>query len=217
MSSEFNNPEKENAVTAITKNTEEIAQVNNLNELYALTDEILQNVKTVYPEMLCKAGCNQCCKTYGSPLVTPLEWEKIKDFLDKAPNDFKDKIRSALHEVKNRLKQRKTADLNQVINNIQCPFLQDEICSVYPIRPLVCRMFGSFISRPDLPGVTSNSIYTCEMEKDRWDKEITEKALTKITLPNKSIFHNKVEDLNDEKGKALFLINYIDSYFKLTP
>jgi Fe-S-cluster containining protein len=198
----------------------EPARAESLEELYSLTGEVLNKVRNTNPGMLCKAGCNQCCKTYGSPLVTPLEWEKIRDFLDKADQDLKERIKTDLDKVKagfKKVKNDKNRNLKNVINNIQCPFLQNELCSVYEVRPLVCRMFGSFISRPGLPKVSGNSVFACEMEKDRWDAEISEKGLNSINLPDKAPFYDQLISLNGKEVKALFLISYIDLYFNPPP
>jgi Fe-S-cluster containining protein len=194
-----------------------VDNVKSLDELYEITNITTDNVKKAYPNILCKSGCNACCKTYGSPAATPLEWEKIKNFLDIAPADYRDKVKKGLQEVKDNLRKMVTenpdTDPGKIINNIKCPFLHEEVCSIYPIRPLICRMFGNFAANPEIKEVEGNVIFTCEMEKDRWNSEIESNQLQSLVLPNREYFMGKLSELNGN-SESLFLVNRIDDYFK---
>ena len=120
-------------------------------------------------------------------------------------NEVKDNLRKTVAENKDIAPEK-------IINNIKCPFLQNEACSIYLIRPLICRMFGSFATKTALNQVDGNIIFTCEMEKDRWNMEIEQNILKSLVLPNRDYFYNKLEELNNKK-EAIFLINHIDNYF----
>jgi Fe-S-cluster containining protein len=193
----------------------ELEDVKTLDELYNITAQVLEKAKINYPDMLCKAGCNQCCKNYGSPQILPIEWENIKEYLDNSDEHYKTSIKKSLLEIKNNLREMLNRNnklpVDKVVNNITCPFLQNELCSIYPIRPLVCRMFGSFLSKPGL--ISGNSVYTCGMEKDRWDEEISITKPISINLPSKVLFYKKLEQINDKRGKPKTLIYYLNKYF----
>ncbi len=193
----------------------DLAAINTLDELYQLTDKVLEKAKVNYPSMLCKAGCNQCCKNYGSPQILPVEWENIKYHLDSCDEEYKNQVQASLQVIKNNLKkmliENDNVPVDKVVNDITCPFLQNELCSVYSIRPLVCRMFGSFLSKPGL--ISGNAVYTCGMEKDRWDEEITFTKPTLLNLPSKELFYKKLEQINSDKGKPKALLYYINKYF----
>jgi Fe-S-cluster containining protein len=195
----------------------EIENVKNLDELYEITSKTTDNVKKSYPNIICKSGCNACCKTYGSPGTFAIEWERIKNFLDNSEQGYRDTIKNSLEEVKNQLRktvaENPNTDMEKIVNNIQCPFLQNEVCSIYMIRPLICRMFGSFGSKPLPTQPDRMEVFTCEMEKDRWNEEIRNKTLKNLTLPDRDYFYNKLQELNG-KEEAIFLINYIDNYFR---
>jgi Fe-S-cluster containining protein len=62
----------------------------------------------------CAKGCGDCCEV--TPDITFLEWKLIEKFLKE-------------RQVKK-------------INNYACPFLIDHACFIYPVRPIICRLYG---------------------------------------------------------------------------
>jgi uncharacterized protein len=67
------------------------------------------------PSFACKPGCSACC---GPVLMSRLEWSRIVEHLGYEPKGSFD-------------------------GPLTCPMLQDGKCSVYDIRPAVCRLFGA--------------------------------------------------------------------------
>lgn len=70
--------------------------------------------KAVKFNLPCEKGCSECCDS--PPYITFLEWQLIKKFL----------------------KGRKINKLNEDT----CPLLINCACSIYPVRPVVCRLYG---------------------------------------------------------------------------
>lgn len=73
-------------------------------------------------------NCNNCGDCCGPIMVTRDEKAKIKNFVDKMDK-----------EVKARLKEQlKTKD------RLTCQFrdIEKKNCAIYPIRPIICRIFG---------------------------------------------------------------------------
>jgi len=66
------------------------------------------------PPFTCKPGCSRCC---GVILMSRLEWKRICDRLGYEP---------------------KADD-----HSLDCPMLKDGRCSIYDIRPAICRLFGA--------------------------------------------------------------------------
>ena len=65
------------------------------------------------PSFDCKSGCSECC---GPVIMSCLEWERICERLGCEPKgDW---------------------------TTLNCPMLKDGRCSVYDIRPTICRLFG---------------------------------------------------------------------------
>lgn len=80
-------------------------------------------------ELSCKKGCSNCCKTHKDIPVYPLEligiyWYSIEKMTAHVRQKLKKQL--ALHEKPD------------------CPFLVDESCSIYPVRPVACRQFNVF-------------------------------------------------------------------------
>ena len=82
---------------------------------------------------VCKAGCGSCCGTHTDIPIYPLEMVAIYWY---ALEKMDPALRTALMT---KLKGRST--------NEPCPFLSDNRCTVYPVRPVACRQFIVF-NRP---------------------------------------------------------------------
>jgi Fe-S-cluster containining protein len=85
----------------------------------------------------CRAGCGNCCRTNTDIPVYPLELAGIYWYvIEKLQGPLREKLKAQLasHEGKP-----------------PCPFLIDNSCSIYPLRPGVCRLFVVF-GRPCGPG-----------------------------------------------------------------
>ena len=74
----------------------------------------------------CKRGCDACCKGAMVPFTEP-EFTAISWYASEILSG------QARVQVKQRLFD------NQ--NSLECPFLIDGACSIYPVRPLICRQF----------------------------------------------------------------------------
>lgn len=70
--------------------------------------------------------CANCCKTM-SPQVKPADVKRISAFLEIPEKEFVEKYL-------------KTGDENEyLMNALPCPFLKDDKCSIYEVRPKDCR------------------------------------------------------------------------------
>lgn len=94
-----------------------------------------QRVEGNYPQgMQCKNGCSQCC--YVSLSVFNIEAQLIKDWF------------TALEISEKEVLKEKWLAPVQVKENFfgeakeSCPFLLNESCSIYEVRPIICRTQG---------------------------------------------------------------------------
>ena len=78
----------------------------------------------------CKEGCSACCEVGEYPF-SRLEAEYLMSGFIKLPADIKDKIRKEIKHLK-----------SEIPKMYKCPFLIDNMCSVYKYRGLVCRVHG---------------------------------------------------------------------------
>ena len=95
---------------------------------YLLLREALEEVSTdlfsrYRSEIKCAKGCSECCDDIS---VLPIEWYVLQKWF-----------------------QGRRATLNRIMRpryygENRCPFLHkaDESCSIYPVRPIVCRIHG---------------------------------------------------------------------------
>lgn len=74
----------------------------------------------------CKSGCSACCETGDYP-ISQLELEYIMKGFAKLNNDIKRKVQENIKTVK---------------KGGACPFLVEKLCSIYPYRPIICRVHG---------------------------------------------------------------------------
>ena len=76
--------------------------------------------------LCCKIGCSSCCEKGDYPLSN-LELEYLMQGFMGLDNDTKCKVQE---------------NFMHLIPGGKCPFLIDKKCSVYPYRPIVCRVHG---------------------------------------------------------------------------
>lgn len=74
----------------------------------------------------CSLGCSACCEKGDYP-ISQLELEYLMQGFISLDNDTK-------RIIQNNIKSMQKGE--------QCPFLIDKKCSVYPYRPIICRVHG---------------------------------------------------------------------------
>ncbi len=79
---------------------------------YTQTLEALDALYAALPTILCKKQCQASC---GVIVMTRVEWLRLQRYMGYRP---KDKC------------------------TLVCPLLRRGCCSVYPVRPLICRLWG---------------------------------------------------------------------------
>ncbi|HZP49426.1 MAG TPA: YkgJ family cysteine cluster protein [Vicinamibacterales bacterium] len=105
-------------------------------------DDGLAVVRDEYqPRLACREGCSYCCRKPGV-LVTRPEFVRI---LEHVRSSFDADARAALARGARAYVERlggRHFDA-AIADSVPCPLLVDDRCSVYPIRPLVCRGYNS--------------------------------------------------------------------------
>lgn len=77
----------------------------------------------------CSKGCAHCCKTTGMPF-SDVEFEYLMEGYNSLDEQKKSTVKENVKKIVN-------SDKNE-----PCPFLIDNVCSVYKYRGLICRTFG---------------------------------------------------------------------------
>ena len=79
----------------------------------------IQDLYALIPEVHCLPDCTACCQDFGVPSQTKIETRRIKRFLQKNGMIFKR------------------------AEGTTCPYVSDRGCTIYPVRPFICRLFGA--------------------------------------------------------------------------
>ena len=135
------------------------------NDLYRQQEEtIVSNSET----LSCYKGCSRCCSLFIGASIQEAEAivyhlykneDKLERFLKTFP-EWREKVKeggdlfrkqppvgNSLGKNKDLDKNKKTGDLAAYARQkIPCPFLQDDACSIYEVRPFVCA--GLIVTTP---------------------------------------------------------------------
>lgn len=88
----------------------------------------------------CCKGCAYCC--YLRVEVFSFELDAIQTYLEHALNEQQlDTVKRQLVETYPRVNG--LTDVEHHGINVRCPFLLDDQCSIYPVRPLACAGYNS--------------------------------------------------------------------------
>jgi len=105
-----------------------------------LLDSFIYRLHKEQQALDCKKGCSWCCT---QPVFTNhWEVEYLRHFMKKRFTVEKIAEIKAKAEKKN--KEVSTLSSSSLLKNrIPCPLLHDNVCSVYPARPMACRIYLS--------------------------------------------------------------------------
>lgn len=88
------------------------------------------------PYIKCKMGCAKCCQNGNYPF-SQMELEFLKQEFKTLLPEVQEKIRT---RIKDLIKQKNESKDETFMH--ECPFLIDNVCSVYNCRGIICRTFG---------------------------------------------------------------------------
>ncbi len=107
------------------------------------------------PYIHCKKGCAACCQTGEYP-VSELELMYMIAGFKKLPEELQAQIIAKTDKIKaERIPDNKEKYL------YECPFLIDNVCSIYNNRAIICRTHGLLFYTTDKNGKTRKKIPDC--------------------------------------------------------
>lgn len=127
----------------------------NLNFKLAVLDQIydIYNHLVSGQELVCKKGCAHCCS--NNVTLTTIEGHKIiNQLMSETDTDWKGKIRQAIHQAHFRPQITTNQLAHMCARGIEppqenqpeqqpCPFLSQDQCPLYRVRPFGCRCLVS--------------------------------------------------------------------------
>jgi len=131
----------------------------------------------------CKKGCAACCRQLVA--ITEVEARRIHDLVESLPEPNRAHVRARFSEARRRLDEaglldelleRETWDMDRhgaIVNRyfrqgIACPFLEEELCSIYADRPITCREYLVTSPAENCASVERNGIARIPMPVFVW-------------------------------------------------
>ena len=172
------------------------------------------------PYIKCRKGCAKCCKNAEFP-YSFIEFKYLLSgflTLDKEIQDIIEAQILAVVEAKKKFQGEKFL--------YDCPFLINDVCSVYPYRGIVCRTFGLIIQKKE--NETANKVPFCiheglnySMVLDEEKNIISEKKYKELGISEAplgfNISHKFLTDIAFEKkynfefGEKKTLIDWFEN------
>ncbi|MBL8673834.1 MAG: YkgJ family cysteine cluster protein, partial [Rhodospirillales bacterium] len=128
----------------------------------------------------CKAGCGACCRQFVP--LTAVEAHHLQRVVERMPGPRRARIEARFADAMRRLRAaglealaldsgglsgaaRHAASLAYFKLGIACPFLEDESCSIHPVRPLACREYLVTSPAANCASPTGDAIEPVEVPK----------------------------------------------------
>lgn len=124
-----------------------------------VSDMAFQAARGIGYEVSCKKGCGACCRQLVP--LSPPEAAMIFEFVESMPEPRKSEVSNRFAAAVERLKEQRLLEKLEGLQNllisdeeykaivkecflqqIPCPFLVNECCSIYEVRPSMCREYA---------------------------------------------------------------------------
>jgi Fe-S-cluster containining protein len=141
--------------TGRTTLTELLPIVQNIED--AIIARVGEEARAVGSPISCRAGCGACCRQMVP--VSLFEAEALTEWLRSQPEERQEKLAQRFHRALCGLRDAGVVDkilesdwvrdeggttqlaMDYFHAHVACPFLEDENCSIHPMRPLACREY----------------------------------------------------------------------------
>lgn len=114
--------------------------------------------------MQCRKGCSACCSQMFP--ISLIEGAVVSRAVQQLPPERRERLRDAarayLEEARRRglvFEDGQDAMLPRTGERLPCPALQDDACTLYESRPLICRKWGIPVFDPARP----DRLHACEL------------------------------------------------------
>lgn len=198
--------------------------LNRVDSLEKMDEFILNLNKEIYqkyPCISCNTGCYTCCTATGMPNVYSNEWERIKEYLKKLSveeiskikennNYFVEEHSELINTLNDFIHKNSKSNYDNLITEIEekfkdklCPFHIEGKCSIYSVRPSMCRAYGSFLFISE----KEEKLLSCDENKDNLNDFISKNKIRNTMLPYWNTIDRKIKQLSDKtKNKHDFTV-----------
>jgi Fe-S-cluster containining protein len=122
----------------------------------AVVDAALERERSAGREISCQAGCGACCRQLVPLSIT--EARQLPKLIEGLSDAHRGRVQARFNDAISRLRasslwdrleryatlsrdERLALGMEYFRLGIACPFLEDESCSIHPVRPLICRQY----------------------------------------------------------------------------
>ncbi len=131
----------------------------------AIIGRVAEEAQAAGSPISCRAGCGACCRQMVP--VSLFEAEALTEWMRSLPEERQNELAERFHRALSALRDAGVIDkivhdewvlgeeqtqqlaIDYFHAHVACPFLENENCSIHPIRPLACREY-LVVSSPEL-------------------------------------------------------------------
>lgn len=190
-----------------------LSKADSIEKIDSLISEINTVIYQKYPCISCNTGCYTCCTGASMPAVYAVEWKRIKEHLKinselyskviANNNKILDKHKDLLQEIHDFIHKKVNIEnytvfyekMSKELNDIICPFHIEGKCSIYSVRPTMCRTYGSFLIVVD----KQIQLLTCNSDKAKIEEFLKEKKGHNLLMPYWNSFERKIIELSKKE------------------
>lgn len=108
-----------------------------------------QAVSNEQPQFACQPGCSHCCEVPVKALVPEIFQivAALQQLPAEAQQQWRARLQERIHVLQQRQQQEGLPQQNSASSQswrLPCVFLQDHLCTIYQLRPAVCRKAHSY-------------------------------------------------------------------------
>lgn len=215
-------PDAMQAVRHALPSASNLGRTADQENVYVLIDALSDAVRADFPRSVCAAGCGRCCELHRALIrIYRSEWDPLRDYLiatrseeemEALVRDFWERFPPYLPVLERYQRVLDAGDRPHASPEelpIACPFLDAAgSCSVYPVRPAICRGYGLF----NLPRDGYSEIFACGMQREALESQLSLEDGLKLRLPSFSPLYQKVADLCEDEPKLLIPLWFAQTF-----
>lgn len=180
---------------------------------YVVIDRVVAELQQAFPDSLCAPGCARCCRMHRALIrVYRSEWDPVFDHLLTWPPDRLEEVVRAfyqaydpyletLHSLQAAIDRNERPAVQEDDLPVSCPLLINGSCSVYPVRPAICRGYGHF----ELTNGAGDraEIFACPAQREVLTSQLQPAPGITLKLPSFNPLYQAVSRICEGEEKLL--------------
>lgn len=210
------------AARAALLEVDNVGRSGDARNAYVVLDRVVEELQRTFPESVCGPGCGRCCRMHRALIrVYRSEWEPVFDLLLSWPQARLEALIQEfyrvcgphlpqLHLLQQELDRGERPKVLEAELPVSCPLLVDGSCSVYPVRPAICRGYGHF-ELTNGPG-DRTEIFACPAQREVLEAQLQPAEGLKLRLPSFNPFYQAISEVCEGEEKWLLPLWFARSF-----